>query len=60
MGFNIEEFGINSVIIKSHPVWLPKGNEDNSIKKVLDVTPKLIEDVSVLKALKKSLMAIRK
>ena len=28
MGFDIEEFGINSVIIKSHPIWLTKGFED--------------------------------
>ncbi len=37
LNFEIEEFGINSVIVKSHPVWLPKGNEDNSIKKILEL-----------------------
>lgn len=37
MNFDIDEFGINSVIVKAHPVWLPKGNEDNSIKKVLEL-----------------------
>ena len=37
LNFEIEEFGINSVIVKSHPVWLPVGNEDNSIKKVLEL-----------------------
>lgn len=37
MNFNIEEFGINSVIVKAHPVWIPKGNEDNAIKKVLEL-----------------------
>ena len=37
LNFEIEEFGLNSVIVKSHPVWLPKGNEDNSIKKVLEL-----------------------
>lgn len=37
LNFDIEEFGINSVIIKSHPVWLPKGNEDASIKKVIEL-----------------------
>ena len=37
LNFDIEEFGINSVIIKAHPVWLPKGNEDNSIKKILEL-----------------------
>lgn len=37
LNFEIEEFGINSVIVKAHPVWLPAGNEDNSIKKVLEL-----------------------
>ena len=37
LNFEIEEFGINSIIVKSHPVWLPKGNEDNSIKKILEL-----------------------
>jgi len=37
LNFEIEEFGINSIIVKSHPVWLPIGNENNSIKKVLEL-----------------------
>ncbi|MBQ2946810.1 MAG: DNA mismatch repair endonuclease MutL [Bacilli bacterium] len=37
LNFDIAEFGINSVIVKAHPVWLPKGNEDNSIKKILEL-----------------------
>ncbi len=37
MNFDIDEFGVNSVIIKAHPVWLPLGNEDASIKKVLEL-----------------------
>ena len=37
LNFDIDEFGINSVIVKAHPVWLPKGNEDNSIKKILEL-----------------------
>lgn len=37
LNFDIEEFGINSIIVKSHPVWLPKGNEDNSIKKIIEL-----------------------
>ena len=37
LNFDIEEFGINSVIIKAHPVWLPVGNEVNSIKKILEL-----------------------
>ncbi|MDD3453466.1 MAG: DNA mismatch repair endonuclease MutL [Bacilli bacterium] len=37
MNFDIEQFGINSVIVKSHPTWLPVNNEINSIKKVIDL-----------------------
>ena len=37
MNFDIDEFGINSFIVKAHPVWLPSGNEVNAIKKVLDL-----------------------
>lgn len=37
MGFKIEEFGINSIIIKEHPAWLPKGYEDEAIKKIIDL-----------------------
>ena len=37
MNFDIEPFGINSVIIKAHPSWLPKNNEVNAIKKVLEL-----------------------
>ena len=36
MGFDIEEFGINSVIIKSHPIWLTKGFEDLQIRKIIE------------------------
>ena len=37
LNFEVEEFGINSIIVKSHPVWLPVGNEDNSIKKIIEL-----------------------
>ena len=37
LNFDIEEFGINSIIVKAHPVWLPVGNEDNSIKKIIEL-----------------------
>lgn len=37
MQFDIEEFGISSFIIRSHPIWLPKGNEDLAIKKILEL-----------------------
>ena len=37
LNFDIEEFGINSIIVKSHPVWLPTGNENNAIKKIIEL-----------------------
>lgn len=37
LNIDINEFGINSIIIKSHPSWLPKGHEEEAIKKILDL-----------------------
>ena len=37
MGFEIEEFGINSIIIKAHPIWLTKGFEDEQIKRIIEL-----------------------
>ena len=41
MGFKIEEFGINSIIVKEHPTWLPVGNEDLAIRKVVEMVVNL-------------------
>ena len=46
MGFNIEEFGINSIIIKSHPIWLQSsiwvhnGQLETVIKELIDMVIK--------------------
>lgn len=37
MKFEIEEFGMNSIIVKSHPVWLPKDYEEQAIRKIIEV-----------------------
>ena len=37
MNFNIEEFGLNSIIIKSHPLWLPKDYEEEAIRRIIDL-----------------------
>lgn len=37
MGFEIEEFGINSIIVKAHPTWLPKSYEEQATRKIIDV-----------------------
>lgn len=36
MNFIIEEFGINSIIIKAHPTWLPTGYEKEAINKIIE------------------------
>ena len=36
MGFKIEEFGLNTIIIKEHPTWLKEGYEEESINKIFD------------------------
>lgn len=37
MNFEIEEFGINSVIIKSHPTWIFHKYEHDDIKRIIDI-----------------------
>ncbi len=38
MGFDIQEFGLNTIIIKAHPTWLIEGYEKESIEKLVDLT----------------------
>ncbi len=37
LGFNVNEFGINTLVIKSHPIWLPKNYEELVIRKIIDL-----------------------
>ena len=37
MGFKVEEFGINTIVIKSHPFWLKEGYEEDQIRKIVDL-----------------------
>ncbi len=37
IGFSIEDFGINTIIIKSHPIWLLEGYEEEQIRKIIDL-----------------------
>lgn len=37
MGFLIEEFGINTFIVKQHPTWLREGLETESVRKIFDI-----------------------
>ena len=37
LGFKIEEFGVNTFIVKEHPTWLREGLETESTKKIFDI-----------------------
>lgn len=37
MGFDIEEFGMNTFVFKSHPTWLLEGHEEESIRRIIDL-----------------------
>lgn len=37
LNFKIEEFGMNSIIVKEHPLWLPLDNEYENIKKIFEM-----------------------
>lgn len=37
LGFQIEEFGINTIIIKSHPTWLKENYEKDNLKFIVDL-----------------------
>jgi len=49
MGFEIDEFGINSIIVKAHPIWLPKGNETLAINKIIELIVNKEKDFSLAK-----------
>ena len=37
LGFTIEEFGINTIVIKAHPTWLAKNFEGDNLKSIVDL-----------------------
>lgn len=37
IGFVVEEFGINTILIRSHPYWLPDYAIEESIRKIVDI-----------------------
>ena len=37
LGFIIEEFGINTIIIKAHPTWINKGFKNDDLKSIIDL-----------------------
>ena len=37
LGFKIEEFGINTILIKAHPTWLTKNFEGDNLRTIVDL-----------------------
>lgn len=37
LGITLEEFGTNTIVIRSHPYWLPANKADDCIKKIIDI-----------------------
>ena len=49
MFFEISEFGMNSFIVKSHPIWLPNGYEEEAIRKIFDLIISMKDNFSLEK-----------
>ena len=49
LNFDIQEFGINSIIVKAHPTWLPVGYEADAIRKIIDIIVEYEKDFSIVK-----------
>lgn len=37
MGFVFEEFGFQTLVIRTIPIWLPKGNEERAVLKIIEI-----------------------
>ena len=48
LGFIYEEFGMNTIVIRAHPVWLPSYAQEEAIRKIIDIIV-TEEDFSELK-----------
>ena len=49
IGFDIEEFGMNTFVIKAHPTWLREGYEEESIRRIIDLIVGGISHVDPIK-----------
>lgn len=65
LNIEVEEFGINTLVVRSHPIWLPKDYEDQALRKIIDIIvnkeafdhEKFIEKVAITLACKLSIKA---
>ena len=46
---DIEEFGINSFRVISHPTWFPKGNEEKIVRRIIEEIVNKCKDFSLAK-----------
>lgn len=44
LGFVIDDFGINTIIIKTHPTWLISGYEEENIRRIIDYILEMPKD----------------
>lgn len=66
LNIGIEPFGVNSIIIKSHPLWIKEGYEDTILKEIIEIIikeeknfdiDKFTESVAAMAACKMSVRA---
>lgn len=65
LGFGFEEFGLNTLIIRCVPAWLPQTSLEDSIRKIIDIivvtedfdSYKFSEKIAITLACKKSIKA---
>lgn len=44
LGFKIEDFGINTILIKTHPTWLITGYEEENIRRIIEYVIEMPKD----------------
>ncbi len=49
MNFDIDEFGMNSIIVKAHPTWLPKNYEKDATFKIMETLLEVEKNFSIEK-----------
>ena len=47
--FKIEDFGINSIVVKQHPAWIEVGYEEEAIRKIIEIVIQTKKDFSIEK-----------
>ena len=65
VGVFLEEFGMNSYVVRSHPVWFPKGEEEQIIEQMIEQVKemkqvnvkKLREEAAIMMSCKASIKA---